>query len=87
MIAYKDLEVTIGPHIDGYYVHEDYVVGHVTQPVVETVVVEQSKLGYFILNTRTREFTEGMSKEEWLEMSVSYGIDAEPELKTFRARR
>jgi hypothetical protein len=79
LISHGEKGVAIDANIDGYEVIGDLVVGHVIAadlPPEKTF----SKPGYFILNTKSNEITQGLDKKVWLDSVQALGVHGEPRL-------
>lgn len=64
----------IEPNIDGYRFRGSLVIGHVTKQD------SMSKPGYFIVDTKTRERHQALTKDKWIEMLKDYGVTKAPRL-------
>lgn len=75
---------TVGPSIDGYKVYRSVLIGHITaNPKLQFEYVDAftyQNSGYFTIDLKTRKFSGGLTKQNWLSKLKSYGITTEPEL-------
>ncbi len=73
---------TVGPDLDGYRVLNTAIVGHVTanEPYKLNYGVTDLVSGYFIIDLRTRKYTGGLDKRNWLALLKPHGITKEPQL-------
>ena len=79
LIEGPDHRLVVGPNVDGYSVLGDSVVGHVSLAQYQPDR-EDSRPGYFILNTKTHELKQALEKEAWVDTLRASGIREEPRL-------
>lgn len=80
-IANKNLVVVISPKIIGYDIREDLVVGLVSTEGLPSEIIQESKPGYFVIDTKSDKINQGLSEEVWLHLLSSHGISDRPKLK------
>lgn len=79
VISHPDKGIVIEANIDKYKVMGSLVVGHVIL-AERPPESEYSKPGYFILNTFTHEYRQGLDKGSWLDALRAAGVASEPKL-------
>jgi hypothetical protein len=79
LIEGPDHRLVVGANVDGYGVLGDLVVGHVSLAEYPPDQ-EDSRPGYFILNTKRHEVKEAIEKNAWLDALRAAGVSEEPRL-------
>lgn len=69
--------IIAGPHVDGYRVYTNVIVGHV---VSRLEFDEMTVGGYFILELKSGDIHQGLDRKEWLSEMRHYGIHQLPKL-------
>ena len=79
VISHPDKGIVIEANIDRYAVVGSLVVGHVSLADLSPES-DNSKPGYFILDTQTHEAKQGLDKSSWLQALRVAGVTGEPKL-------
>ena len=72
-------EEIIDSHIDGYYVYNEAIVGHVTKREGR---FRDSVPGYFVVDLKTAKVEQGLSRAEWRQRLRECGVQSAPALHT-----
>ena len=70
------IKIVVGPKIKGYKVSEGVVIGDVVIPDWSALKSESTP-GYFVLDTSTGEVQQGLTRDEWLGILKSKGIQGD----------
>lgn len=77
--------IVIDPHISRYRVLDGekghIIVGYVKPTNIGLKYTITTIGGYFVLNAKTRDLRQGLSKEEWRAALRQHGVRAEPKMK------
>jgi hypothetical protein len=77
----KGIDQLLAPTVDGYRVHGDIVVGHVSWDEHYSRNVSPSVPGFFLVDTKKGTLFQGLSEEEWLKVLKKHGITGSPQLR------
>lgn len=88
-IKYYPAKFEVGPNIGGYRVYYNVIVGQIDNPPYDEKGIatfggpfSEIRMGYFIIDLRTKMIYGGLSRSDWMKKLKPYGITEEPNLHT-----